>query len=155
MIEVSTTIFTRVDNGNLGFMTATGIGTAGSAPETASSACLLRAVLGRIGDKWAIYIVDHLGEGPRRFSELHRGIDGITARMLTVTLRGLERDGIVTRTVYATVPPRVDYELTPLGRTLLATIGQLVAWAGEHIGEIEAARADYDARSCPPCEEVS
>jgi len=74
--------------------------------------------------------------------------------MLTVTLRGLERDGIVTRTVHAAVPPRVDYELTPLGETLLDTIGQLVAWADVHIGEIEAARADYDARSCPSaCQE--
>jgi DNA-binding HxlR family transcriptional regulator len=136
-------------------MTATGIETAGSDPEHGPSTCRLRTVLGRIGDKWAIYIVDRLGEGPRRFSELHRGIDGITGRMLTVTLRGLERDGILTRTVHATVPPRVDYELTPLGRTLLATIGELVAWADEHIGEIEAARADYDARSGPPCEEAS
>jgi DNA-binding HxlR family transcriptional regulator len=136
-------------------MAATDIGTASPAPEVAPSACRLRTVLGRIGDKWAIYIVDRLGEGPRRFSELHRGIDGITARMLTVTLRGLERDGIVTRTLHAAVPPRVDYELTPLGRTLLVTIGQLVAWAAEHIGEVEAAQADYDARSCPPCEEDS
>jgi DNA-binding HxlR family transcriptional regulator len=134
-------------------VTTTGIDTAGSSLEPpSSSTCSLRTVLGRIGDKWAIYTVDRLGEGPRRFSELHRGIDGITARMLTVTLRGLERDGIVTRTVHATVPPRVDYELTPLGLTLLATIGQLVAWADEHLDEIEAARADYDARSCPPCE---
>jgi DNA-binding HxlR family transcriptional regulator len=107
-------------------------------------------VLDRIGDKWAIYVVDRLGDGPRRFSELNRGIDGITGRMLTVTLRGLERDGIVTRTVHAAVPPRVDYELTELGRTLLETIGQLVAWADAHLGEIEAARAGYDARSCPP-----
>ena len=134
---------------------APGTGTAAdSAPGAAPSTCRLRTVLGRIGDKWAIYIVDRLGEGPRRFSELHRGIDGITARMLTVTLRGLERDGIVTRTVHAAVPPRVDYELTPLGQTLLVTIGQLVAWADEHLGQIEAARADYDARSCPPCEEA-
>jgi DNA-binding HxlR family transcriptional regulator len=107
-------------------------------------------VLDRIGDKWAIYVVDRLGDGPRRFSELNRGIDGITGRMLTVTLRGLERDGIVTRTVHAAVPPRVEYELTALGRTLLDTIGQLVAWADSHLGEIEAARAGYDARSCPP-----
>jgi DNA-binding HxlR family transcriptional regulator len=153
MVEVSTTIFTRVDNGNLDYMTATGIETASSAPEVVPSTCRLRTVLGRIGDKWAIYIVDRLCEGPRRFSELHRGIDGITARMLTVTLRGLERDGIVTRTVHAAVPPRVDYELTSLGRTLLVTIGQLTAWAADHINEIEAALADYDARSCPPCEE--
>ena len=107
-------------------------------------------MLNRIGDKWAIYVVDRLGRGPRRFSELLRGIDGITARMLTVTLRGLERDGILTRTVHAAVPPRVDYQLTPLGETLLDTIGQLVGWADAHLGEIEAAQADYDARSCPP-----
>jgi len=111
-----------------------------------ASACEVRTVLGRIGDKWAIYAVDRLGKGPRRFTELLRSIDGITARMLTVTLRGLERDGIVTRTVQASVPPRVDYDLTPLGRTLLATIGQLVDWASEHIAEIESARANYDGR---------
>ena len=121
------------------------------APEgTMSPACRVRSVLDRIGDKWAIYVVDRLGQGPRRFSELRRGIDGITSRMLTVTLRGLERDGILTRTVHAAVPPRVDYELTPLGETLRDTIGQLVAWADGHIAEIEAAQSDYDARSCPP-----
>jgi DNA-binding HxlR family transcriptional regulator len=112
-------------------------------------ACRVRSVLGRIGDKWAIYVVDRLSQGPLRFGELHRGIDGITARMLTVTLRGLERDGVLTRTVHAVVPPRVDYELTSLGETLLDTISQLVAWADVHIAEIEAAQADYDARSCP------
>jgi DNA-binding HxlR family transcriptional regulator len=122
-----------------------------SAPDGAAAvSCRVRSVLGRIGDKWAIYVVDRLGSGPRRFSELSRGIDGITARMLTVTLRGLERDGILTRTVHASVPPRVDYELTPLGETLLDTIGQLVVWADEHISEIEIAQAEYDARSCPP-----
>lgn len=120
----------------------------GSAP----ASCRVRSVLDRIGDKWAIYVVDRLGQGPRRFSELRRGIDGITARMLTVTLRGLERDGILTRTVHAAVPPRVDYELTPLGESLLDTIGQLVSWADAHIAEIEAAREDYDTRACPsPC----
>src|SRR5277367_2702262 len=116
-------------------------------PGFAASSCRVRSVLDRIGDKWAIYVVDRLGAGPRRFSELHRGIDGITGRMLTVTLRGLERDGIITRTVHAAVPPRVDYELTPLGRTLLDTIGRLVDWANEHNGEVERARTDYDARS--------
>jgi DNA-binding HxlR family transcriptional regulator len=120
----------------------------------ASASCRVRSALDRIGDKWAIYVVDRLGQGPRRFSELRRGIDGITARMLTVTLRGLERDGILTRTVHAAVPPRVDYELTPLGKSLLDTIGQLVAWADAHIDEIEAAQDDYDARACPsPCAE--
>jgi DNA-binding HxlR family transcriptional regulator len=128
-------------------MTATDSGTD---PGFAPAACRVRTVLGRIGDKWAIYVVDRLGAGPRRFSELHRGIDGITARMLTVTLRGLERDGILTRTVHAAVPPRVDYALTSLGETLLEPIGQLVAWADAHTGEIEAAQASYDAGSCPP-----
>ncbi len=122
----------------------------GNETEPAADSCRVRSVLNRVGDKWAIYVVDRLARGSLRFGELNRGIDGITARMLTVTLRGLERDGIVTRTVHAAVPPRVDYELTPLGQTLLATIGQLVAWADAHLGEIEAARADYDARSCPP-----
>src|ERR1700743_3201033 len=118
------------------------------APGFASASCRVRAVLDRIGDKWAIYVVDRLGSGPRRLSELLRGSDGITARMLTVTLRGLERDGIVTRTVHAAVPARVDYALTPLGLTLLETIGQLVGWAVRHSAEIEASRAGYDARSC-------
>lgn len=127
-------------------MTATGSETE---PGFAPASCRVRTVLDRIGDKWAIYVVDRLGAGPRRFSELHRNIDGITARMLTVTLRGLERDGILTRTAHAAVPPRVDYALTPLGATLLDTIGQLVAWADAHIGEIEGAQAAYDARSCP------
>jgi len=125
-------------------MTATGGDTE---PGFAPASCRVRTILDRIGDKWAIYVVDRLGAGPRRFSELHRGIDGITARMLTVTLRGLERDGILTRTVHAAVPPRVDYALTPLGETLLDTIGQLVAWADAHIDEIEAAQDTYDTRS--------
>src|SRR5689334_5566168 len=112
---------------NLDCMAATSDGTERSGTfsidtaQPSSPACRVRTVLGRIGDKWAIFVVDRLGEGPRRFSELHRGIEGITGRMLTVTLRGLERDGIVTRTVHASVPPRVDYELTMLGRTLLVT----------------------------------
>jgi DNA-binding HxlR family transcriptional regulator len=124
----------------------------GTPPESASPACRVRSVLGRIGDKWAIYVVDRLGDGPHRFSELLRAIDGITARMLTVTLRGLERDGLLTRTVHAAVPPRVDYALTPLGETLAAAIGQLVSWADGHLPEIESAQAAYDARLAdPPC----
>ena len=119
-------------------------------PDGTSPACRARAILNRVGDKWAIYVVANLGTGPRRFTELHRSIDGIASRMLTVTLRGLERDGIVTRTVHAVVPPRVDYELTPLGKTLLDTIWQLVDWADTHVHEVEAAQASYDARACPP-----
>lgn len=132
-------------------MTATG---GEAAPGFASATCRVRSVLDRVGDKWAIYVVDRLGGGPRRFSELLRGIDGITARMLTVTLRGLERDGILTRTVHAAVPPRVDYALTPLGQTLLSAIGQLVIWADAHLAEIEAAQVAYDGRPGePPCQE--
>src|SRR5580692_2190057 len=124
-----------------------------SAPGSASASCRVRTVLGRVGDKWAIYVVDRLGSGPRRFSELLRGIDGITARMLTVTLRGLERDGILTRTVHAAVPPRVDYALTPLGETLLETIGQLVSWADAHTDEIQTAQASYDGHADESCPE--
>jgi DNA-binding HxlR family transcriptional regulator len=110
------------------------------------SACHAREVLQRVGDKWSVYVIDLLGQGTRRFTELHRAIDGITSRMLTVTLRGLERDGIVTRTIHPVIPPRVEYALTPMGRTLLDTIGQLVAWSHAHLPEIEAARAAYDAK---------
>jgi DNA-binding HxlR family transcriptional regulator len=110
------------------------------------TSCRAREVLQRVGDKWSVLVIDLLGQGTMRFSELHRAIDGITARMLTVTLRGLERDGIVTRTIHPVIPPRVEYALTPMGRTLLDTIGQLVAWADSHLPEIDAARAAYDAR---------
>ena len=88
--------------------------------------CRARDILDRIGDKWSVYVISLLGDGPRRFTDLLRTIDGVSQRMLTVTLRGLERDGIVTRKVYAVVPPRVDYDLTPTGHTLLATVRQLV-----------------------------
>jgi DNA-binding HxlR family transcriptional regulator len=110
------------------------------------SACRAREVLQRVGDKWSMYVIDLLGHGTKRFSELHRSIDGITARMLTVTLRGLERDGIVTRTIHPVIPPRVDYALTPMGLTLLDAIGQLVSWADSHLPEISAAQADYDVK---------
>jgi DNA-binding HxlR family transcriptional regulator len=115
---------------------------AGAGPTT----CRAREVLQRVGDKWSVLAIDLLGQGTMRFTELHRAIDGITARMLTVTLRGLERDGIVTRTIHPVIPPRVEYALTPMGRTLLDTIGQLVSWTDSHLPEIEAARAAYDAR---------
>jgi DNA-binding HxlR family transcriptional regulator len=112
--------------------------------------CRAREVLQRVGDKWSVYVIDLLGQDTKRFTERHRSIDGITARMLTVTLRGLERDGIVTRTIHPVIPPRVEYALTPMGQTLLTTIGQLVVWADGHVSEIEAARAAYDARLQPP-----
>jgi len=109
-------------------------------------ACQAREILGRIGDKWSLYVISLLGEDTKRFTDLKRGVEGISQRMLTVTLRGLERDGIVTRTVYPVMPPRVDYALTPMGRTLLETVGTLVAWAEEHVADIDGARAEYDER---------
>ena len=115
-------------------------------PARTPTSCRAREVLQRVGDKWSVLVIDLLGQDTRRFTELHRAVDGITARMLTVTLRGLERDGIVTRTIHPVIPPRVEYALTPMGRTLLDTIGQLVTWADGHLPEIDAARAAYDAR---------
>jgi DNA-binding HxlR family transcriptional regulator len=109
-------------------------------------ACKARQILDRVGDKWSIAVIHQLGTGTKRFTELRNGIDGISQRMLTATLRALERDGLVRRTVHPVVPPRVDYELTPMGRTLLGTICQLLFWAFEHSDEIDQARADYDAR---------
>ncbi|HEY7940503.1 MAG TPA: helix-turn-helix domain-containing protein [Candidatus Limnocylindrales bacterium] len=111
--------------------------------------CRARDVLDRIGDKWSVYVIGLLGDGPRRFTDLLRTIDGISQRMLTVTLRGLERDGLVTRRVYPVVPPRVEYDLSPSGHTLLLTVRQLIDWADEHTGDIDAARARYDARPAP------
>jgi DNA-binding HxlR family transcriptional regulator len=116
-------------------------------PNRHRPACQVREVLGRVGDKWSLYVISELGEHTLRFTDIKRAIDGISQRMLTVTLRGLERDGIVSRTVYPVVPPRVDYALTPMGRTLLATVGTLVAWAEGHVEDIENARAAYDVRT--------
>ncbi|HEX3540345.1 MAG TPA: helix-turn-helix domain-containing protein [Acidimicrobiales bacterium] len=109
------------------------------------AACEVRRVLDRIGDKWSLLVVSLLDGGRLRFTELRRQIDGISQRMLTLTLRQLERDGLVRRTVYPVVPPRVEYELTPLGTTLLETIQPLVGWAVEHLDEVAAARGAYDA----------
>jgi DNA-binding HxlR family transcriptional regulator len=108
--------------------------------------CRASEVLGRVGDKWSLQVIFCLGEGTRRFTDLKRSIDGISQRMLTVTLRGLERDGIVTRTMYPVMPPRVDYALTPMGDTLLDAASPLIRWAHAHLDGIEAARAAYDAR---------
>ena len=109
--------------------------------------CEVRTILDRIADKWSLLVICVLADGTQRFSELKREIDGISQRMLTLTLRQLEREGLVTRTVFPVVPPRVDYELTELGSTLLDTIQALVAWAGKHGNEIKKARAAYDARA--------
>jgi DNA-binding HxlR family transcriptional regulator len=101
-------------------------------------------VLARVGDKWSVLVVTLLGQGPRRFNELRRAIGGISQRMLTLTLRGLERDGLVTRTVIPTVPPRVDYALTPLGRDLLAPVSALGEWAIRNQAKIARARERFD-----------
>ena len=113
--------------------------------------CHGHEVLTRIGDKWSVYVIHMLGhEGTLRFNELRSSVDGISQRMLTVTLRGLERDGLVTRTVYPEVPPRVEYALTPLGKTLRDMVGKLVQWSGTHLADVDAARARYDARYGKP-----
>src|SRR4051812_36394936 len=105
------------------------------------------SILARVGDKWSVLVIMLLGDGPRRFNELKRMIGGISQRMLTLTLRGLERDGLVTRTVFPTVPPRVDYELTDLGRGLSDPVKKLGMWARQHLADIESARDNFDARA--------
>ena len=102
-------------------------------------------VLQRIGDKWTVLVVGELGDGPKRFNEIRRGLGSISQRMLTLTLRGLERDGLVTRTVFPTVPPRVDYELTKLGRSLLEPVNGLGLWARQNQPAIQQARERFDA----------
>jgi DNA-binding HxlR family transcriptional regulator len=113
--------------------------------------CHARDILARIGDKWSVSVMHVLGDARTlRFNELRNQVDGISQRMLTVTLRGLERDGLVARTVYPEVPPRVEYSLTPLGTTLRQLVRALVAWSGAHLAEVDAARAAYDAKSGRP-----
>src|SRR3954467_4554787 len=104
-------------------------------------------VLSRVGDKWTILVVSELGNGPKRFNEIRRALGSISQRMLTLTLRGLERDGLVTRTVFPTIPPRVDYELTDLGRGLSKPVQALGKWAFDHRIEIESARTKFDGRN--------
>jgi DNA-binding HxlR family transcriptional regulator len=110
--------------------------------------CHAREMLARVGDKWSVYVIHVLGDaGTLRFNELRGEVNGISQRMLTVTLRGLERDGLVVRTVYPEVPPRVEYALTPLGATLRQIVRGLVEWSGAHLPEVDEARAEYDARN--------
>ena len=110
--------------------------------------CHAREVLARVGDKWSVYVLHVLGDAHTlRFNELRNRVDGISQRMLTVTLRGLERDGLIARKVFPEVPPRVEYTLTPLGATLRELVRGLVAWSGAHLKEVDTARAEYDARN--------
>ena len=126
-------------------------GTTGPEPDCGSvvastQTCEIRDLLDRLADKWSLLVVELLGDGTRRFSELRREIDGISQRMLTRTLRQLERDGLVRREVHPVVPPRVDYTLTALGATLLKAVEPLVRWTRSHRDEIATARIDYDER---------
>ncbi|QUQ65953.1 winged helix-turn-helix transcriptional regulator [Kutzneria sp. CA-103260] len=123
--------------------------TAGEPDQTSADGCRTRAVLDIVGDKWSLLVVRRLSAGPRRFTELKREIDGISQRMLTVTLRSLERDGILTRTVHNVMPPHVSYELTPMGRTLRTATLPLLDWSIAHLARIDEARARYDARPTP------
>jgi DNA-binding HxlR family transcriptional regulator len=124
--------------------------TTGSRPQQ-DDACRTRVVLDMVGDKWSLLVVRNLRQGSRRFTELKRDIDGISQRMLTVTLRSLERDGILTRTVHNVMPPHVSYELTPMGKSLREAAAPLLEWSITHLAHIDAARVEYDTRvDAPP-----
>lgn len=116
--------------------------------DAATECRALGQIIDRIADKWAVMVVGHLaGCDTMRFNALQRAIAGVSHRMLTLTLRGLQRDGIVSRTAYPTIPPRVEYSLTPLGRTLTEPLSKLAGWAGEHRHDIETAREAYDGEA--------
>ena len=117
-------------------------------PNRASEDCrAVSSVLARVCDKWSVLIIVLLGDGPKRFNEIKRMIGGISQRMLTLTLRGLERDGLVKRTQFPTIPPRVDYELTQLGQSLWEAVKPLGAWAQGHIQHIANAQAEFDRKA--------
>jgi len=118
-------------------------------PDRADHCRVVAAVLDRIGDKWTIMVVSVLTDGPARFTTIMREIGGITHRMLTLTLRGLERDGLVTRTAYATVPPRVEYALTELGHTLTTTLIPLAHWSEANWKAIRASQERHDEKLPP------
>src|SRR2546421_9106928 len=116
-----------------------------SSLEVAEDCRAVSEVLARVGDKWTVLVVSVLGERPKRFNELRRSLGSISQRMLTLALRGLERDGLVTRTVFPTIPPRVEYELTKLGHSLLDPVSSLALWARQNRSGIAAARQRFDA----------
>lgn len=111
-----------------------------------SERCPIRDVLDRLGDRWTVLVLDTLDQGTRRFNELQRAIEDISPRMLAQTLRQLEQDGLVSREVFATVPPRVDYSLTGLGRSFFDRFKPMIAWAVENQSAVRAARAEYAGR---------
>ncbi|QOY90157.1 winged helix-turn-helix transcriptional regulator [Paludibaculum fermentans] len=119
-----------------------------------NSQCPTRQVLDRIADKWSVLILRRLSDGTLRFAQLRRAVDGISQKVLTNTLRGLERDGLVTRRIYASVPPRVEYSLTDLGRSLGGLVEGICCWAEANIERVEAARTVYDLASAAPEGEI-
>jgi DNA-binding HxlR family transcriptional regulator len=114
-------------------------------PPPAPENCTAREVLDRVGDKWTAHVVALLGTGTMRFSDIRRTVEGISPRMLTVTLRALERDGLISRRVYPVIPPRVEYTLTQLGESLLDVVRELIDWSADHTSDILAARQRYDS----------
>jgi DNA-binding HxlR family transcriptional regulator len=104
-------------------------------------------ILARIGDKWTVFVVGLLSNGPMRFNEIRKSVGSISQRMLTLTLRGLERDGMVTRTVYPTIPPRVEYELTAMGRTLIEPVKAIGEWAIANRTQVEESRQEFDRQN--------
>jgi DNA-binding HxlR family transcriptional regulator len=116
-------------------------------PNPYDAACPTRMILDRIGDKWAVLVLGLLEPGPVRFNQLRRNIDGLSQKMLSQTLKSLERDGLVERRAFATVPVTVEYSITPLGHTLAATLESLRLWAEAHIADVVAAQKRYDARA--------
>jgi len=119
----------------------------GKLPDPESGDCrTVRSILARVGDKWSVLIIVLLGDGPKRFNQIRRMVGGISQRMLTLTLRGLERDGLVTRTQFPTIPPRVDYELTRLGRSLWDAVEPLSTWAQGHVKQVSRAQAEFEKK---------
>jgi DNA-binding HxlR family transcriptional regulator len=116
-------------------------------PNPYAAKCATRVVLDRIADKWTVLVMGLLDGGPIRFNQLRREVEGLSQKVLSQTLRRMERDGLVTRTAYPTVPVTVEYTLTPLGRTLASTVAPLRAWAENHIEEVLRAQHAYDTRS--------
>jgi DNA-binding HxlR family transcriptional regulator len=116
-------------------------------PNPYDSDCPTRIILDRIGDKWAVLVLGLLEGEPVRFNQLRRGVEGLSQKMLSQTLKSLERDGLVHRRAFATVPVTVEYSITPLGRTLSATLDSLRLWAETHIGDVLAAQKRYDAKA--------
>lgn len=122
----------------------------GPKPDPYNPNCPTRLILDRIGDKWTVLLVGRLSDGPMRFTALRRSVEGLSQKVLTQVLRALERDGLVARREVTVVPRHVEYELTPLGRTLIALLQQIRSWSEEHIGEVLRAQGAYDASGVSP-----